>query len=142
MKVKDDRFQACGDEVCVEPKEWFKITCGVCFRNRILEYMKEGKPPTVAVAIVCEDLGRDEFDMFLRQSSLGRNTNISNRAFANNLFYKCLTCDSQKLFGVPISEDYYVELYKRRGDRNVFTPIDKWMEDEKKRRLLKALGYI
>lgn len=140
QRVKDRRWSAINDLIGVEPK--FKVMCDCCILNDFREMFSTGLGVLRILKVIAQRMYEGKYDMFVRQSSLGRNSNVSDRAYANNMFYKCNECDRQKLYGVPISEDYYKILLAKREGEHVYTPVEAWLKDPDLRSQLKGLGYI
>lgn len=84
--------------------------------------------------------------LFLRRSIVHPVSDVyhdwEHTGYANDMTYKCFDCDIYLTFGVPILEDYYHELYRRRGNTDRYIPMPKWKEDEVLKEKLRAMGYL
>lgn len=108
----------------VEPQ--FDIVCPTCFIRKFLDGTLDPKNPPL---------------MYLRFSALTKLDTVGKNSRACNMYYKCFECDQTLPFGPPITEEHYEKILKIRGSQN-YTPIQKWKEDEKKKKQLESLGYI
>lgn len=140
------------DEIGMRPK--FRVTCGMCFRNSIIErYYRicadldvvASSNLVLAFERTLKDLVIGKFDMVLREVFCSPLPTVGKKAFHNDMHYKCARekgCDATKVFGVPIDEDYYVALMRRRGGRARILPREEWEKDAELKRQLSGLGYI
>ena len=152
MKIKDAKWAMHEDDIGMRPK--FRVTCGTCFRNSLIENFERAMREKSDIFEVCvnyafshsmRDLSEGKFDMVLREVFCSPLTNIGSKAYHNDMHYKCAKekgCDVVKTFGVPVDKEYYDELMKRRKGKARIQPREEWEKDAGLKRQLSGLGYI
>lgn len=144
MRIKDAKWEMTDDAIGMQPK--FQVICTQCAFHALMDYMVVPELSLVdAFTSWMRDMIDCKFDMFLREVHCTKLPFVSERAFANNMHYKCCHsngCDQVKVFGVPIDEEYYTELMKRRAGNARIVPREDWDKDEDIKKQLKGLGYI
>lgn len=142
MRIKDSKWEMTDDYIGMKPK--FRVICSDCFHNAVLQYFNR-MDASAAFQSALLDLSEGKFDMSLRETHCTKLSVISDRAHANNMHYKCCRekgCDRVKVFGVPIDEEYYKELVRRRVGVERVQPYNQWAEDEEIVKQLKSIGYL
>jgi hypothetical protein len=151
MKIKDSKWEMTADYVGMSPK--FRVLCWDCMMNDFLSLIQEmlgcnmdwNTVMTQAWVKVYQRSNACEYDMLLREAHCTKLPAISDRAFANNMHYKCCKfdgCDRVKVFGVPIDKEYYDLLMGRRNGKAQIQPRHQWEENEDIKKQLKGIGYI
>lgn len=138
MEIHDEMWEKRNSYIGMAPT--FRVVCEECFIKRLMELV-DTHPPNEAMEEVNKQYHGGDFDMFLREVHVTKLPGISDRSFANNMHYKCDRCDEVKVFGVAIDGEYYEELMKRRKGKARVVPMELW-DDEKKKKILKSLGYL
>ena len=152
MKIKDAKWKPLDNAIGMKPK--IPITCGVCFRAAIRkEYTRlcadDDDVGTHLLLIAFErtlkKLVDGKFDMVLRETFCSPVVAVGERAYHNDMHYKCAYsdgCDQVKVFGVPIDKEYYQWLLqKRKGEKRII-PWEQWDEEEDIMNQLIGMGYI
>lgn len=161
MKIKDAKWEMTDDEIGMKPK--FRIFCQDCFWENVFmsvdELMEDvRKSDGVGFFVAQEKLAFERafgvsmlkaknghFDMELREVFCSPLPFVGKDAYHNDMHYKHLKsngCDRVKVFGVPIDEEYYKELMKRRKGKGRILPREEWDKDAGIKRQLESMGYI
>lgn len=158
MKIKDAKWKMTDDAIGMKPR--FRVWCKECFwayvERRIVEMCDLNE--YTDYADFGEDNGYSEafdealtqmldgkFDMFLRECFCSPLPTIGEKAFHNDMHYKCCGengCDVVKVFGVPIDKEYHEELLRRREGQGRIQPWLEWMKIAELKKQLRGLGYL
>lgn len=144
MKIKDSNWEMTDDAVGMRPK--FMVICEQCILNFFFHWVDVLQGDIVeALREILQRLNHGEFNMPLRETFCSPLPTIGEKAFHNDMHYKCCKsdgCDLVKVFGVPIDEEYYNELMKRRGGQQRIQPKEEWVADKDLKKQLEGLGYL
>jgi hypothetical protein len=151
MKIKDAKWEMTDDYIGMKPK--FRVICSDCMWNDFfstlgqftLEWESFSKALIETWARVKHRFRAGEFDMRLREAFCSPLPTIGEKAYHNDMHYKCCKsdgCDRVKVFGVPVDKEYYEELMKRRKGEARVQPRDQWEEDEEMKKQLEGIGYL
>lgn len=151
MRIKDSKWEMTDDYIGMKPK--FKVVCSDCLLGDFFGLMGQLRLETASLTDVITTvwerirfrIKNGDYDMFLREAFCSPLPAIGERAYHNDMHYKCCRsdgCDRVKVFGVPIDEEYYKLLMGRRKGKARVQPIEKWQEDEELRQQLENMGYL
>lgn len=152
MKIKDAKWEMTDNYIGMKPK--FQVTCGQCFRNAIIDiyyrFCTDANDVgthllNMAYERALTKLVRGDFNMILREVFCSPLPTISDKAFHNDMHYKCAKregCDQVKVFGVPVDKEYHDELLKRRKGKGRVQPTEEWMKEQELKEQLLGLGYL
>jgi len=144
MKIKDSKWEMTEDAVGMRPK--FRVWCWDCVANFFfnwLDVLQGDIEGTIRETL--HRMNHGEFDMVLRETFCSPLPAIGDKAYHNDMHYKCAKsdgCDAVKVFGVPIDREYYTELLARRGGKQRIQPKEQWDTNEDLKTQLKGLGYL
>ena len=144
MKIKDAKWEMTDDKVGMRPK--FRVWCRDCFWADVEKKM-------VVFDFQYDEAFEDCIDnmlagfyhMGLRETFCSPLPTIGEKAFHNDMHYKCIRedgCDRVKVFGVPIDEEYYKELMTRRKGVARIQPWEEWEKNQDLKEQLEGLGYL
>lgn len=144
MRIKDAKWEMTPDEIGMKPK--FRVVCFDCIVNFFFDCLfEDGVSIDSAIKMTASSYWSGLFDMHLRETFCSPLPTIGERAFHNDMHYKCCGengCDAVKVFGVPVDKEYYEELMKRRGGEARIQPWLEWNKTEELKRQLRSLGYL
>lgn len=151
MKIKDVKWEMTDDYIGMKPK--FRVICSDCMWDDFFSLLGQLKLEScyftdvlnTAWQRVAFRFKNGDYDMRLREAFCSPLPTIGEKAYHNDMHYKCCKkegCDRVKVFGVPIDKEYYNELVKRRGGKERVQPRDQWEEDEEMKKQLEGIGYL
>ena len=144
MKIKDSKWEMTDDAIGMRPK--FMVVCEQCAINFFFGWVDVLQGDIVeALRETLQRMNRGQFNMSLRETFCSPLPSIGEKAFHNDMHYKCCKsdgCDQVKIFGLPVDEDYYHELMKRRGGQPRIQPKEEWDRNKDLKTQLKGLGYL
>jgi len=144
MKIKDAKWEMTANVIGMKPK--FRVWCWDCISNFFFGWVDVLQGDIVeALRETLQLMNQGEFDMPLRECFCSPLPTIGEKAYHNDMHYKCCKsdgCDALKVFGVPIDKEYYEELMKRRLGKARIQPREDWDKDKDLIKQLKSIGYL
>lgn len=144
MRIKDAKWEMTDDAIGMKPK--FQVWCMDCVANFFFSWVDVLQGDIVeAFRETLHRMNHGEFDMLLRETFCSPLPAIGEKAFHNDMHYKCCKsdgCDAVKVFGPPVDEEYYNELMRRRKGQPRIQPREQWDDNIDLREQLEGLGYL